>query len=61
MAQNSGNKNTLKNIPFYNEEIESVKKKKKKKISLKFLLKNLNNYLINSYHSHQEEKKDLKD
>ena len=59
MAQNSGNKNTLKNIPFYNEEIESVKKKKK--ISLKFLLKNLKNYLINSYHSHQEEKKDLKD
>ena len=38
-----------------------VLKKEKKKISLKFLLKNLNNYLINSYHSHQEEKKDLKD
>ena len=26
MAQNSKNKNTLKNLPLYNEEIESVKK-----------------------------------
>ena len=39
MAQNSGNKNTLKNIPFYNEEIESVKKKKKKKNKSKIFTK----------------------
>ena len=39
MAQNSGNKNTLKNIPFYNEEIESVKKRKKKNKSKIFTKK----------------------
>ena len=31
MAQNLENINTLKNFPFYSEEIESVKKKNKKK------------------------------
>ena len=30
MAQNSKNKNTLKNLPFYSEEIESSKKSNKK-------------------------------
>ena len=67
MTQNLKNKNNLKNFPFCSEETESVKKKnkKKKKIAiLKFLLKNLKNYLINSYqiyyHFHQK-KKDLKD
>ena len=60
MTQNSENKNTLKNLPFYSEEIESVKKRIKIVI-LKFLLKTLKNYLINScqiyYHSQQKEKK----
>ena len=61
MNQNSENKNTLKNLPFYSEEIKSVKKKKIKIVILKFLPKTLKNYLINScqiyYHSHQKEKK----
>ena len=68
MAQNSKNKNTLKKLPFYSEEIK-VFKKNNKKISnislfseLQFFPKNLKNYLINSYqinyHSHQKEKKD---
>ena len=66
MAQNIENINTLNNLPFYGEEIESVKKKRIKKIViLKFLLTNLKNYLTNSYqiyyHSYQKEKKDLKD
>ena len=65
MTQNLENINTLKNLPFYGEEIESVKKKRIKKIViLKFLLTNLKNYLINSYqiyyHSHQKEKKTKK-
>ena len=30
MAQNSKNKNTLKNLPFYSKEIESSKKSNKK-------------------------------
>ena len=30
MAQNSKNKNTLKNLPLYSEEIESIKKRIKK-------------------------------
>ena len=37
MAQNSKNKNTLKNLPFYSEEIESVKKKNKKISNIEFL------------------------
>ena len=37
MAQNSKNKNTLKNLPFYSEEIESVKKKNKKIGNIEFL------------------------
>ena len=49
MAQNSESKNTLKNLPFYSEEVKSVKKMNKKKLILKFLLKNLMNYPINSY------------
>ena len=68
MAQNSENKNTLKNLPFYSDEIKSVKKVIKKLVILvfylnyHFFLKNLKNYIINSYqiyyHSHQKGKKD---
>ena len=71
MAQNLENKNTLKKLPFYSEETKSVKKRIKKLVILvfylnyHFFLKNRKNYLINSYqiyyHSHQKEKKDLKD
>ena len=65
MTQNLKNKNKFKNFSFYSEETESVKKKNKKKLAiLKFSLKNLKNYLINSYqiyyHFHQK-KKYLKD
>ena len=37
MAQNSKNKNTLRNLPFYREETKSVKKKNKKIINIEFL------------------------
>ena len=37
MAQNSKNKNTLKNLPFYSEETKSVKKKNKKISNIEFL------------------------
>ena len=62
MTQNYKEEDSLINLPFYSEEIESVtKKSKKKKVILKFLLKNIKNYLINSYqicyHSHKKEKK----
>ena len=49
MAQNSKNKNTLKNLPFYSEEIESVKKITKKLVissfylNYRFLIKNVKN------------------
>ena len=37
MAQNSKNKNALKNLLFYSEEIKSVKKKNKKNSNIEFL------------------------
>ena len=37
MAQNSKNKNTLRNLPFYREETKSVTKKNKKIINIEFL------------------------
>ena len=37
MVQNSKNKNTLKNLPFYSEETKSVKKKNKKISNIEFL------------------------
>ena len=48
MAQNSKNKNTLKNLPFYSEEIKSVKKRTKNLLikllpELSFFLKKLKN------------------
>ena len=36
MAQNYENKNTLKNLPFYSEEIKSVKKIAKNLVILNF-------------------------
>ena len=38
MAQNSKNKNTLKNLPFYSEETKSVKKRTKKLVISSFYL-----------------------
>ena len=38
MAQNYENRNTLKNLPFYREEIKSVKKRIKKLAILVFYL-----------------------
>ena len=55
MVQNSKNKNTLKNLPFYSEEIEKSEKKDKKTsniellLELPFSLKNIKNCLIFSY------------
>ena len=37
MVQNSKNKNTLKNLPFYSEETKSVKKKNKKTSNIELL------------------------
>ena len=37
MAQNSKNKNTLKSVPFYSEEIKSVKKNNKKVCNISLL------------------------
>ena len=55
------NKDLLKIRLFYSEEIKSVRKRTKEIVILKFLLKNLNNYLIKNYqihyHLHQKEKK----
>ena len=36
MAQNSKNENTLKNLPFYSEEIKSVNKKNKNNSNIQF-------------------------
>ena len=36
MAQNYKNKNVLKNLPFYTEEIKSVKKKNKTISNIEF-------------------------
>ena len=59
----------IKNLPFYSEEIKSVKKVTKKSVILvfylnyHFFLKNLKNYIINGYqiyyHSNQKETKRL--
>ena len=50
MAQNSKNKNTLRNLPFYSEETKRVLKKRTKKLLISsfylnyhFLVKNLKN------------------
>ena len=49
MAQNYENKNTLKHLPFYSEEIKSVKKRTKKLVisvfylNYHFSVKNLKN------------------
>ena len=49
MAQNSKNKNTLNNLPFYSAETKSVKKRTKTLVILSFylnyhfLIKNLKN------------------
>ena len=49
MAQNYKNKSVLKNLPFYSEEIKSVKKRTKKiaissfYLNYHFLIKNLKN------------------
>ena len=49
MAQKYQNRNTLKNLPFYSEEIKSVKKRIKKLailvfyLNYRFFIKNLKN------------------
>ena len=66
-------KNTLKNIPFYSEEIKKLKKKRTKNLvvldfylNYHFFLKNLKNKQLISncqkhYHFFQKDLKDLKD
>ena len=71
MAQNYENKNTLKNLPFYSEEIKSVKKRIKRLVILDyylnyhFLIKRLKNYQIKNcqkhYHFFQKNQKEKKD
>ena len=64
MTQNSENKNTLKNLPFYSEEIESVKKNNKNSNS-KIFTKNpkelSNKQLSDILPLPPKRKKDLKD
>ena len=64
MTQNSENKNTLKNLLFYSEEIESVKKKNKNSNS-KIFTKNpkelSNKQLSDILPFPPKRKKDLKD
>ena len=43
MAQKYKIRNTLKSLPFYSEEIKSLKKKKKKNLNYHYFLKNLKN------------------
>ena len=71
MAQNYKNENTLKNLPFYSEEIKSVKKRIKRLVifdyylNYHFLIKRLKNYQIKNYQKHQhffqENQKEKKD
>ena len=43
MSQKYKNKDLLKIQPFNSEKIKNAKKRKRKKVTLKFLLKNLKN------------------
>ena len=65
MAQNSENKNTLKNLPSYSEEIESVKEKNEKNNNSKIFTKKTkelsNKELSDILPFPPKGKKDLKD